>query len=168
MRAKSLSQVGMTVSDLRRSVDFYWGNFGIPVVEVIVKPSAVIRHVYGPADPTVKMAVLRCGWGSFIELFEFTPPKDGRGAKPPGHALTHLTLDVGNIDKTYERLTAAGVKFLGPPVHEQGAHFVFLRDPDGHLVELIDMGIIYYLNRFLGKFVGWFMMATRFRNRDAL
>lgn len=168
MRVKSLSQIGMTVSSLKTSIDFYWGHFGIPVIEVMERPSGVIREVYGPNDPTVKMAILRCGWGSFIELFEFSSPGAGPGAGPRGPGLTHLTFDVGNVDRAYRRLSARGVKFLGPPVHEKGARFVFLRDPDGHLVELIDMGLLYYLNKFFGKFVGWIAMATRFRNLDSI
>jgi catechol 2,3-dioxygenase-like lactoylglutathione lyase family enzyme len=165
VRVKSLSQVGMTVKSLGRSIDFYWGHFRLPVIAVMERPSGVIREVYGLKDPTVKMAILRCGWGSFIELFEFVPPEADQKAVPNRPGFTHLTLDVGNVDRAYRQLTAGGVKFLGPPVHEKGANFVFLKDPDGHLVELIDMGVLYYFNKFFGKFVGWINMATRFRNR---
>jgi catechol 2,3-dioxygenase-like lactoylglutathione lyase family enzyme len=168
VRAKSLSQVGMTVKSLKTSVDFYWGHFRLPVIEVMERPSGVIREVYGPKDPTVKMAILRCGKGCFIELFEFVPSRETGEAVQNRPGFTHLALDVGNVDRAYRRLTAKGVKFLGPPVHEKGARFVFLKDPDGHLVELIDMGVLYYLNRFLGGFVGWINMATRFRNRDGI
>ncbi len=167
MRTKALSQVGMTVKSLRRSVDFYWRHFGLPVIEIMERPSGVIREVYG-TDRTVRMAILRCGWGTFIELFEFEPsgsPQQGPQDRP---GLTHLTLDVGNVDRAYEKLTVRGVKFLGPPVHERGASFVFLHDPDGHLVELIDMGMLYYVNKFLGRLVGWVTMATRFRNLDKI
>jgi catechol 2,3-dioxygenase-like lactoylglutathione lyase family enzyme len=168
VRTKALSQVGMTVGSLKTSIDFYWGHFRLPVVEVMERPSAVIREIYGLEDTTVKIALLRCGWGSFIELFEFVPPQKGREAVRSGPGFTHLTLDVGNVDRAYRELTAKGVKFLAPPVHEKGAHFVFLKDPDGHLVELIDMGILYYLNKFFGRFVGWVNMATRFRNLDRI
>ena len=168
MRVKALSQVGMTVKSLRTSVDFYWGHFRLPVVAIMERPSAVIREIYGHQDTTLKIALLRCGWGSFIELFEFVPSQETREAVSSRPGLTHLTLDVGNVDRAYKQLTAKGVKFLGAPVHEKGAHFVFLKDPDGHLVELIDMGILYYLNKFFGRFVGWINMATRFRNRDRI
>ncbi len=168
MRVKSLSQVGMTVKSLKTSIDFYWGHFRLPVIEVMERPSAVIGEIYGAKDTTVKIALLRCGWGSFVELFEFVPSGKTREAARNRPGFTHLTLDVGNVDRAFKRLTAKGVKFLGPPVHEKGAHFVFLKDPDGHLVELIDMGILYYLNKFFGRFVGWINMATRFRNRDSI
>lgn len=168
MRVKSLSQVGMTVKSLRRSIDFYWGHFRLPVVAVMERPSAVIREIYEYPDTTVKIALLRCGWGSFIELFEFSPSESGREAGHNRPGFTHLTLDVGNVDRAFRQLTAKGVKFLGSPVHEKGAHFVFLKDPDGHLIELIDMGVLYYLNKFFGRFVGWINMATRFRDRDRI
>jgi catechol 2,3-dioxygenase-like lactoylglutathione lyase family enzyme len=168
VRVKALSQVGMTVKSLKTSIDFYWGHFRLPVVEIMEGPSGVIRELYGHQDTTVKIALLRCGWGSFIELFEFVPPHTPREAARNHPGFTHLTLDVGNVDRAYRQLTAKGVKFLGGPVHEKGAHFVFLKDPDGNLVELIDMGTLYYLNKFFGRFVGWFYMATRFRNRDGI
>lgn len=168
MRVKALSQVGMTVKSLKTSIDFYWGHFRLPVVEIMERPSAVIKEIYGLGDTTVKIALLRCGWGSFIELFEFVPSQKAREVVSSRPGFTHLTLDVGNVDRAYRQLTAKGVKFLAAPVHEKGAHFVFLKDPDGHLVELIDMGILYYLNKFFGRFVGWIYMATRFRNRDRI
>jgi catechol 2,3-dioxygenase-like lactoylglutathione lyase family enzyme len=168
VRAKSLSQIGMTVNSLKTSIDFYWGHFGLPVVEVMERPSGVIKEVYGDGDTVVKVALIRCGWGSFIELFEFVPSNKTREAVQTRPGFTHLTLDVGNVDRAYRELTGKGVKFLGPPVHEKGASFVFLKDPDGYLVELIDMGILYYLNKFFGKFVGWVNMATRFKDRDRI
>jgi len=168
MRVKALSQIGMTVKSLRTSVDFYWGHFGLPVIEGMERPSGVLKEVYGVGDKTVKVALIRCGWGSFIELFEFVPSQKTREAVQTRPGFTHVTLDVGNVDKAYRELSAKGVTFLGPPVHEKGASFVFLRDPDGYLVELIDMGILYYLNKFFGRIVGWINMATRFKDREKL
>jgi catechol 2,3-dioxygenase-like lactoylglutathione lyase family enzyme len=168
VRIRSLSQVGMTVKDLRRSIDFYWDNLGLPVVAVMELPSFVIKEVYGVTEARVKVALLRCGWGSFIELFEFTPAQKAAGTGPGGPALTHVALDVPNVDRIYRKLSAKGVKFLGPPTVEKGSHLAFLRDPDGHLVELIDMGPLYWVNKLLGGIVGRINMVTKFRDRDKL
>ena len=168
MRVKSLSQVGMTVKDLKTSIDFYWGHFRLPVVAVMELPSFVIKEIYGAEKTRVKVALLRCGWGSFIELFEFTPADKTPQGKRTRPGLTHLTLDVSSVDRVFLELTAKGVKFLAPPMKEKGSHFVFLKDPDGHLIELIDMGILYYVNKLFGGIVGRINMKTRFRDRSNL
>lgn len=47
-----------------------------------------------------------------------------------------MTLRVADCRQAYETLRARGAEFLTPP-HDWGAEVrCFLRDPDGHLVEL--------------------------------
>lgn len=168
MRVQTLSQVGMTVSSLKRSVEFYWGNFGLPVVASLELPSTVIKEIYGLENTKVKIAMLRCGWGNFIELFEFTPAEKGKDVKWNCPGLTHLALEVPNVHKAYKQLSAKGLKFLAPPMVEKGNTFAFVKDPDGHLVELTDLGFLYYVNKFLGGIVGRINMATKFRNLNNL
>jgi catechol 2,3-dioxygenase-like lactoylglutathione lyase family enzyme len=158
----------MTVKDLRRSIDFYWNNLGLPVVAVMELPSFVIKEVYGVEKTRVKVALLRCGWGSFIELFEFTPAKKGADVGHSRPCITHVALDVPSVDRIFKRLVAKGVKFLAPPMREKGSHYVFIKDPDGHLVELIDMGILYWVNKLFGGIVGRINMVTKFRDRNKL
>ncbi len=51
---------------------------------------------------------------------------------------TVLSIDVPDVDATFERLMASEVKFLAPPTSRRsmGRRNVFLRDPDGRMVEL--------------------------------
>lgn len=168
MRVKTLSQVGMTVKSLKKSVDFYWTHFRLPVIAVVDLPPTVIKEIYGLEKTKVKIAMLRCGWGNFIELFEFTPSGKGVEAKWNCPGITHLALEVPNVHKAFKELTAKGVRFLAPPMVESGNTFAFLKDPDGHLVELTDLGFLYYVNKFLGGLVGRINMATKYRNRDKL
>lgn len=171
MRIKSLSQVGMTVESLTKSIEFYWGILRIPILEVMELPSYVIKELYGLEDTKVKIALMRCGWGSFIELFEFTPANkknervDVQWNRP---GMTHIALDVGNVKKAFESLKAKGVEFISEPMVINGTDVVFLKDPDGNLVELIDMGLLYYANKFLGKFVGGINMKTKFKDLEKI
>ena len=164
MKVKSLSQVGMTVKSLKRSIEFYWGVLGIPVIKIFEMSSYVIEELYGLKDTKVRMAILRCGRGSFIELFEFTPSGKAIDKKDKRPGLTHIALDVGNVKRIYKKLKAKGVKFISEPMREGRTEHVFVADPDGHLVELIDMGFLYYANRFMGSIVGRINMMTKYRD----
>lgn len=168
MSAKSLSQVGMTVKSLNESIEFYWGTFGIPVIKVFDMPAFVIENLYGIKNAQVRMALLRCGWGSFIELFEFTPTDKTVDAKYNRPGLTHIALDVGNVKRVYKKLKTKGVEFITEPMREGKTEYIFLKDPDGHLVELIDMGFLYYANKFFGRIVGWINMMTKFRDLNKI
>lgn len=60
----------------------------------------------------------------------FAPPAD---PDTVGHAFTIRVPDCG---AAYDALRARGAEFLAPPVDWGGEIRCFLRDPDGHLVEL--------------------------------
>jgi catechol 2,3-dioxygenase-like lactoylglutathione lyase family enzyme len=60
----------------------------------------------------------------------FQPPTD---ADRVSHAMT---LRVADCQEAYQALRSKGAKFLTPP-HDWGTEVrCFLRDPDGHLVEI--------------------------------
>lgn len=52
---------------------------------------------------------------------------------------TILTLEVPDLEAAFERLMAAGVKFLHPPSDRLplGRRYSFLRDPDGRTLALM-------------------------------
>jgi catechol 2,3-dioxygenase-like lactoylglutathione lyase family enzyme len=60
----------------------------------------------------------------------FEPPAD------PGRVSHAMTLRVADCRRTYEAPRARGAAFLTPPYDWGGEIRCFLRDPDGHLVEL--------------------------------
>jgi catechol 2,3-dioxygenase-like lactoylglutathione lyase family enzyme len=47
-----------------------------------------------------------------------------------------VTLRVADCRRSYDELVARGATFLTPPVDHGAEIRCFLRDPDGHLVEL--------------------------------
>jgi catechol 2,3-dioxygenase-like lactoylglutathione lyase family enzyme len=60
----------------------------------------------------------------------FAPPPD------PDRVSVAITLRVADCRTVYETLLARGGVFLTPPVDHGGEIRCFLRDPDGHLIEL--------------------------------
>ncbi len=149
---RSLAQVGITCVDIEKSLKFYNEILGLPLLEAMDVPEDQCRDIYGIKDGTkVTLFLLRTGNGGFVELFRFSPNGGGHQDvvwNRPG--ITHLALDVKNLPVVMKRLQAAGIKFVCPVKNNVGTDFVFTRDPDGNLVELIDMKGLYWPARLLG------------------
>ncbi|WP_297106054.1 VOC family protein [uncultured Devosia sp.] len=121
--------VGMTVSNMERAIDFYCGLLGL-------------RMKFRRTTAGGEAAFLDAG-GGMLEIEaparEVGPFRD----VPLSEAgFRHITLAYDNIDTMVERLEEAGVPIVeGPRVafnSEMFKRVVFVRDPDGILVELVE------------------------------
>lgn len=114
----------LVVSDPARSRDFWVDVLG--------------AEVYREYGSSVVLALL----GTWVLLVTggeptadkpdvtFTPPPD------PTRVSHAMTLRVADCQASYDELVRRGATFLTPP-HDWGGEIrCFLRDPDGHLVEL--------------------------------
>ncbi|WP_026212572.1 VOC family protein [Longispora albida] len=78
-------------------------------------------------------------WLLLVSGGEPTPDKPDvtfAGPGDPGRVSHAMTLRVAGCQAAYDELTARGARFLTPPYDWGGEVRCFLRDPDGHLVEL--------------------------------
>ena len=53
-----------------------------------------------------------------------------------GSFVIGLLLALADIAKTYEEWSAKGAEFLTPPKDHGAEHRAYVRDPDGHLIEV--------------------------------
>jgi len=119
----------LVVGDVDRSRDFY--------VDVL---GAELHREYGGTS-----AVLRFQ-GTWILLVTGGPPTPGKPTitfEPPDDPdrVSHqLTLRVPDCRAAYETLRARGADFLAPPQDRGGEIRAFFRDPDGHLLEISEVG----------------------------
>lgn len=123
--------VGMTVSDLDRSLAFYVDRLGLTLR---------LRR----RTPTGgEVAFLDAGGGQ-LEIVcppgaVVTPARRVEGAEA---GLRHLTFAVDDVDEAYTRLIAAGVPALEAPRdavnRDVFARVAFVLDPDGIVVELAE------------------------------
>lgn len=163
MKIKSLNHVGITVSDFEKAVRWYWDVFRMPLLSVdSMKADKLnkMQKLYGLKDVGVKFGFLRCPKGGVVEIFEFTH------TEPMNHCwnrpgTTHFTLDVKNVKKWYDFLKQRNdVEILCEPQNTNGNEWFFFRDPDGNLIELMDLKLNYILVRYLGKLVGFVFRKT--------
>ena len=143
-RIERLHHTGFTVGDLERSVAFYRDLLGFEVVLEQEKQGGYLAAMVGYPDAHVRMAHVKTpGSDHRIELFEYRSPEPvGRPLEPRQIGPTHVCLVVADLPSLYERLSRAGVDtWFSPPVEvdtgaNRGALALYLRDPDGIVLEL--------------------------------
>ncbi len=74
--------------------------------------------------------------GSMIEIISAEGPREYHTMKDPG--LRHIALAVKDFSGVYEKLRAAGVKFITEPSDSKGVKVVFFEDPEGNYLHLIE------------------------------
>jgi catechol 2,3-dioxygenase-like lactoylglutathione lyase family enzyme len=115
----------LVVSDPARSRDFWVGVLGADLFREYGGTSVVLRF-----SGTWILLVTGGGPTADKPSVVFQPPAD---ADRVSHAIT---VRVADCQAAYEALRSRGAAFLAPP-HDWGAEIrCFLRDPDGHLVEI--------------------------------
>lgn len=113
----------LVVSDQDRSRDFYASVFGAkvvlerdPVIMRLANSWLILNVGGGPTDdkPTVTLA----------------PPDD------PDRTSAFLNLRVADIAACYAEWSARGAEFLTEPKDHAYEIRAYIRDPDGHLIEV--------------------------------
>jgi len=161
VKVRSFSHCGITVSDFNRAVKFYWEVFGCPLVGVSDAPPERIRGFFGvdaPADVHVscKLGWIRFPGGAIVEIFHFTPTGPAIDVRWNRTGFTHICMNVRGIHKWHKYLVEKGVEIVSPPEQSPRGHWLFFcRDFDGNLIEITDLGYMYYVLGWLGPLGGW-------------
>ena len=166
MKAQSFSHVGITVSNFNRFVQFYWDVFGCPLVGVSDTPPDRVRSFFGVAGdaPRCKIGWIRVPGGGILEIFEFQPQLAAETIPWNRVGLTHFSFNVRNTQRWYDYLVSKGVECLSRPEQSPRGHwFFFIRDFDGNLIELIDLGYMYHVVKWLGPLGGWIFRRGMYR-----
>jgi len=120
---RKVEHIGVQVSDLDRSLDFYQRVLGFTLHRREKIPGIGLE-----------IALLRVG-DSYVELLKYEDRPVPQGKAPLGH----FALQVDDIETVLEALSRNGVKIPGgtPQVVFDGqARIFFINGPDGEVVEL--------------------------------
>lgn len=165
MKARSICHAGLTVSDFGAAVRWYHDTFGFLLVsEDVLEPERTkeLFPLYGVEGARVRMGFMRAPGGSVLEIFEFSPKAERREPTWNAPGFTHLAMNVSGVSSWYERLKADGESFVTPPQRTGSVDWVFMRDPDGNLVELIDLKALRPAIRLVGGALGSIMRRRMF------
>ena len=134
----SVHHTGTTVADLDRAVEFYTEIFDLDVVAEFEASGENFSRGVGVENATGRFAHLD-GNGTRVELVEYDPAGDeaiaesvnDRGAK-------HLGFGVDDVEAFYESLPEDVETLSEPQASETGTTILFVRDPEGNLIEVLD------------------------------
>ena len=140
---KGIHHTAISAGDLARSLRFYRDLLGLEVALEIgfEEGNDVFDRVMDLEGATGKLVLLKAG-NAFVELFQFTSPEpQPMSPNRPvcDHGITHLCLEVVDIETEYERLKAGGMRFHCPPQDLGDLKVTYGRDPDGNVVELLEV-----------------------------
>lgn len=144
---KSVDAIGMTVSDMDRSVEFFSKVLNFTKISDVEVTGAEYERLQGLFGARMRVVRMRLG-DEFIELTEYLAPQ-GRPV-PPGsrsndHWFQHIAVVVSDMDKAYEHLRNHKVRHAstGPQripdwnKAAAGIRAFYFKDPDGHNLEII-------------------------------
>jgi len=140
---KGMHHIGISVTNLERAVGFYTELLGMEIAApAFPLNGSQMEQVMALTALQAQLCVVRKG-SLMLELFEFAQPKPApKDANYPvsDRGITHFGIEVDDIDATYERLMAAGVRFHSPvQTFPRGVKATYGRDPDGNVFELLEM-----------------------------
>lgn len=127
LTVKAIDHVGVRVSDRERALAFY-AMLGFKLVYTGgPEPVAIVRNQAGIEINLILNGVQQPNANNVLL---------DHPTKLPGY--THVAYQVGepNIDAVVEKLQALGITITEGPVELGGAMAVFVRDPDGNVIEL--------------------------------
>ncbi|WP_280588314.1 VOC family protein [Halorubrum sp. Boch-26] len=134
--------VGVTVADLDRAVDFYTDTFGLDVAaEFAVDGEAFADavDVDGAAADFAHLVAGEEGAETIVELVAYDP--EGEATADPElnrPGAIHLGLSVDDVEEFYRGLDDDVETLSEPRTTESGTTVLFVVDPDGNLIEVLD------------------------------
>lgn len=134
----------IVVHDLERATRFYCEAFGFRMLS-----DALERWQDNPAvdaaiglENSAAMGRMLAGHNCYLELFEFQRPASTAPAPKTLSAaalgIRHICFYTDDIEQEYQRLLELGALPLGYPQKKQGVSAVYIRDPEGNILELAE------------------------------
>ena len=123
IRLKALDHVGLKVTDMDKTLDFYQ-RLGLTLL-----------RTSGPNADGLRSAVIQVG---SQELNVFSHPEFVSSGKENPVGIDHfcLTVDAASVDDVIAALRQAGIEIVRGPVKRRDGTALFVHDPDGVRVEL--------------------------------
>jgi len=145
-RILAADHTGITVSDIERSLAFWQDVLGFELSHRAHQKGELAEQITGVVGAEILIAVLKAP-GHKIELLEYRAPPDRErqnNLRPCDLGAAHIALTVDNLDEVLDRIAAFGWKTAGEPQTltvgpNSGKRVIYVRDPDGTTIELMQM-----------------------------
>ena len=140
-----LRHVGITVTDMQRSLKLYRDYFGFDVVWDAIEQGDFIDSLSGQSNIKVNTVKMIDTSGGMIELlcYDSHPQSNIDNIKNDITKIgcSHLALTVTDIHQAHQDLEEMGLTFICTPQLSDNAtaKVCFCRDYDGTLIELVEV-----------------------------
>jgi glyoxylase I family protein len=144
-RILAADHTGITVSNIERALVFWRDVLGFEPSHTAHQTGEMASEITGVAGAEIKLAVVKAPGGHKIELLEYLAPADRKrhcDLRPCDVGSVHVALIVDDLDAILSAIDASGWKAAGKPQTLQsgpnaGKRVVYVRDPDGTTIELM-------------------------------
>ena len=136
-----LNHIALRVADADRSRRFYEHAFGaVAGTRAIERSGELVEALLDAPPGTIQRGCHMTLGGNGIELIEVVRPEvpldQGERMK---RAVLHVCLQVDDVRASARQVEEAGGRLLFPVREVGGRPVVYCADPDGHVLELIQM-----------------------------
>jgi glyoxylase I family protein len=140
---------GITVSNLERSLAFWRDVLGFELSHTAHQTGDMAREITGVTGTEIKLAVVKAPGGHKIELLEYLAPADRKqhvDLRPCDVGHVHVALIVDDLDGVLKKIVQSGWEPAGIPQTlttgpNAGKRVIYVRDPDGTTIELMELPI---------------------------
>jgi catechol 2,3-dioxygenase-like lactoylglutathione lyase family enzyme len=134
--------IGIIVSDLKKSLDFYQGILKLKLIQHAKDNSEYISEITGLNGLVAEYAKLLIPGGNVLELLTYPSHpllRVARDIHQPGEA--HLAFEVDSAEEMYNLIVSKNIPYISAPVlsSEKIAKVFFCFDPDGYRIEIVEM-----------------------------
>jgi catechol 2,3-dioxygenase-like lactoylglutathione lyase family enzyme len=141
--ASKMQHIALHVADVERSAAFYEAVFGGKArTRPVLRSGPFVEQLLGGLDGIEQRGVhISLPQGGIVLVVVW---RRGTAQEPEERPfwqrrILHFCIQVDDVRATAEKVEAAGGRLLFPVNEQTGRPFVFIEDPDGHVVEMIDM-----------------------------
>jgi catechol 2,3-dioxygenase-like lactoylglutathione lyase family enzyme len=133
-----IDHVSFTVADLESSARFY-ERLGFERFKDYLSAGPAAEEGTGTPGAEIEIQWLRHPEGeAMLELLRYREQPTEPAAHNSQVGAAHLCICVEDVNAEHQRLSGEGVTFVSPPHEDEfGVVWVYMRDPDGNVVELL-------------------------------
>jgi Lactoylglutathione lyase and related lyases len=140
---KAIRHIGIVVRDIDKALHFYRDLLGLNIVKDMNEQAPYIDRILNLHDVSVRTVKMAADDGNLVELLHFK----SHSAVIEKHkeiysvGCSHVAFTVENLDEEYKRLRNEDIIFNSLPQYSPDgyAKVAFCKDPDGTLIELVEV-----------------------------
>jgi len=132
-----LRHVGITVSNINNSIEFYRDLLGLDIVSDVIEDKSWIETITN-VQLRLRTVKLCDSSGGMVELLHYS--EVGLCCRSLTDAgCSHIAFTVENLDSIYDKFRKLGISFISSPQSNDKVKVAFCFDPDNICIELVEL-----------------------------